>query len=90
MQINTHPLPRGVMDQARYIIKNANFIYLPVRVPPRGRMSRLKSTQHLWAGLIFTLAEIYSLLFLEEKFSLRQVPGPLSDPATSFLSVPSW
>lgn len=52
------PLPRGARDQARYIIKNANFIYLPVRFPPRGRRNRLKSTRHLWAGLILALAEL--------------------------------
>lgn len=46
------PWPRGVTDPARCIVKNANFIYLPVCVSPRGWMSRLKSSLHLWAGLI--------------------------------------
>jgi hypothetical protein len=54
---------------ARCIIKNANFIYLPVCVLPGGRMNRLKSTLHLQAALILALvAQNYSLLSLEEEF----------------------
>lgn len=49
------PWPRGVTDPARCIVKHANFIYLPVCVPPRGWVSRLKSSLHLWAGLILPL-----------------------------------
>lgn len=89
MQINTHPLAQGSHCGARCIIKNANFIYLPVCVLPGGRMSRLKSTLHLWAGLILTLvAQHYSLLSLEEDSLTKSSSGPCV--MVSFMMVPYW
>lgn len=82
------PLPRGVMDQARYIIKNANFIYLPVCVLLRGRMSRLKSTLQSWAGLILALAESYNLFSGGGIFNQVKFLGPCLTVSLLCVSAP--
>lgn len=67
MQINTHPLAQGSHRLSEVYNKKCQFHLSSCLCPTQRRMSGLKNTPHVRAGLILALVVSCDFLFLEEK-----------------------